>query len=88
MVKRRRCLDDRRVVWIELTEKGNELVKFAPEVAQGLLIAGLEGAFFKQYCWNRQEYEAVCKNIRRSENSAETYSFLGSKFAQEENKDR
>ena len=81
LVKRRRCLDDRRVVWIELTEKGNELVKFAPEVAQGLLVAGLEGAFFKQHCWNRQEYEAVCKNIRRSENSAETNSFLGSKFA-------
>jgi DNA-binding MarR family transcriptional regulator len=43
LVKRRRCLDDRRVVWIELTEKGNELVKSAPEVAQGLLVAGLEG---------------------------------------------
>jgi len=43
LVKRRRCLDDRRVVWIELTEKGNELVRFAPEVAQGLLVAGLEG---------------------------------------------
>jgi hypothetical protein len=26
-----------------LTEKGNELVKSAPEVAQGLLVAGLEG---------------------------------------------
>ncbi|MGP8154254.1 MAG: MarR family winged helix-turn-helix transcriptional regulator [Smithella sp.] len=42
LVKRRRCQDDRRVVWIELTEKGNDLVKSAPEVAQGLLVAGLE----------------------------------------------
>jgi len=41
-VKRRRSKDDRRVVWIELTAKGNDLVKSAPEVAQGLLVAGLE----------------------------------------------
>jgi MarR family transcriptional regulator, organic hydroperoxide resistance regulator len=43
LVKRRRCEDDRRVVWIELTGKGNDLVKSAPEVAQGLLVTGLEG---------------------------------------------
>jgi DNA-binding MarR family transcriptional regulator len=43
LVKRRRSKDDRRVVWIELTEKGNDLVNFAPEVAQGLLVEGLEG---------------------------------------------
>jgi DNA-binding MarR family transcriptional regulator len=42
LVKRRRSEDDRRVVWIELTDKGNELVKSAPEVAQGLLVSGLE----------------------------------------------
>lgn len=42
-VKRRRSKDDRRVVWIELTDKGNALVKSAPEVAQGLLVEGLEG---------------------------------------------
>jgi DNA-binding MarR family transcriptional regulator len=41
-VKRRRSKDDRRVVWVELTAKGNGLVKSAPEVAQGLLVAGLE----------------------------------------------
>jgi DNA-binding MarR family transcriptional regulator len=43
LVQRRRCQDDRRVVWIELTARGNSLVKSAPEVAQGLLVAGLEG---------------------------------------------
>jgi DNA-binding MarR family transcriptional regulator len=42
LVKRRRSKDDRRVVWIELTDKGNSLVKSAPEVAQGLLVSGLE----------------------------------------------
>lgn len=43
LVRRRRSKDDRRVVWIELTDKGNALVKSAPEVAQGLLVEGLEG---------------------------------------------
>lgn len=42
LVKRSRSKDDRRVVWIELTDKGNDLVKSAPEVAQGLLVSGLE----------------------------------------------
>jgi MarR family transcriptional regulator, organic hydroperoxide resistance regulator len=42
LVKRRRSKDDRRVVWIELTGKGNDLIKSAPEVAQGLLVTGLE----------------------------------------------
>jgi DNA-binding MarR family transcriptional regulator len=42
LVKRRRSKDDRRVVWIELTSKGHNLVKSAPEVAQGLLVSGLE----------------------------------------------
>ena len=42
LVKRRRSKSDRRVVWIELTAKGDKLVKSAPEVAQGLLVSGLE----------------------------------------------
>jgi DNA-binding MarR family transcriptional regulator len=42
LVTRRRSKDDRRVVWIELTDKGNDLIKSAPEVAQGLLVSGLE----------------------------------------------
>jgi DNA-binding MarR family transcriptional regulator len=42
LVKRQRSKDDRRVVWVELTAKGNDLLKSAPEVAQGLLVSGLE----------------------------------------------
>lgn len=42
LAKRRRSNHDRRVVWIELTDKGNRLLKSAPEVAQGLLVSGLE----------------------------------------------
>jgi MarR family transcriptional regulator, organic hydroperoxide resistance regulator len=42
LVKRTRSKDDRRMVWIDLTAKGKSLIKNAPEVAQGLLVAGLE----------------------------------------------
>jgi len=41
-LSRRRSDEDRRVVWVELTEKGKGLVSSAPEVAQGLLASGLE----------------------------------------------
>ena len=41
-VKRTRSKNDRRVVWVELTSKGEALVQSAPAVAQGLLVAGLE----------------------------------------------
>jgi len=37
-----RSKKDRRVVHVELTAMGKDLVKKAPEVAQGLLVAGLE----------------------------------------------
>ncbi len=39
---RKRSEGDRRVVWVELTEKGKGLLSSAPEVAQGLLASGLE----------------------------------------------
>lgn len=42
LVKRTRSKDDRRKVFIDLTAKGKSLIKNAPEVAQGLLVAGLE----------------------------------------------
>jgi len=42
MIKRTRSVEDRRVVYVELSDKGKKLVKNAPEVAQGLLIKGLE----------------------------------------------
>jgi MarR family transcriptional regulator, organic hydroperoxide resistance regulator len=42
LIKRTRSQEDRRVVWVALTLKGNKLVDTAPEVAQGLLAMGLE----------------------------------------------
>jgi MarR family transcriptional regulator, organic hydroperoxide resistance regulator len=42
LVVRTRSQEDRRVVEIELTEQGKDLVVQSPEVAQGLLVKGLE----------------------------------------------
>jgi DNA-binding MarR family transcriptional regulator len=42
LVMRTRSKEDRRVVEIELTEQGRELLTKSPEVAQGLLVKGLE----------------------------------------------
>jgi MarR family transcriptional regulator, organic hydroperoxide resistance regulator len=42
MIKRVRINGDRRVVNVELTDAGNELVAKAPQVAQGLLVSGLK----------------------------------------------
>lgn len=42
LIKRTRSKKDRRIVWVELTLKGKKLIASAPEVAQGLLIVGLE----------------------------------------------
>ncbi len=42
LIKKTRSKEDRRVVWVELTPKGKKLVASAPEVAQGLLVMGLE----------------------------------------------
>ncbi len=42
LVIRIRSTEDRRVVRVELTEHGKALVKRSPEVAQGLLVSGLE----------------------------------------------
>lgn len=42
LVKRVRSKNDRRVVEIELTAAGKALVAKAPQVAQGLLVSGLE----------------------------------------------
>lgn len=43
LVSRNRSRDDRRVIWVELTQAGNHLVKSVPEVVQGLFWAKLEG---------------------------------------------
>ena len=42
LVARVRSLTDRRIVHIELTVKGQAVVKKSPEVATGTLVAGLE----------------------------------------------
>ena len=42
LVSRTRSTEDRRVVEIALTGQGKELVEQAPEVAQGILVKGLE----------------------------------------------
>lgn len=42
LVRRVRSTEDRRVVRVELTGHGERLVQKAPEVAQGLLVSGLE----------------------------------------------
>ena len=43
LVSRNRSKDDRRIIWVELTQNGNKLVKTVPEVVQGLMGANLEG---------------------------------------------
>ncbi len=42
LVQRVRSKEDRRVVRVELTASGKDLVRKSPEVAQGLLVSGLE----------------------------------------------
>jgi DNA-binding MarR family transcriptional regulator len=42
LVLRTRSTEDRRVVTVSLTDKGNQLVAKTPEVAQGLLLTGLK----------------------------------------------
>jgi len=47
-VKRDRSVDDRRVVKVQLTAAGKDLLVRAPEVASGLLVNGLETLTFKE----------------------------------------
>ncbi|MBT1073985.1 MarR family winged helix-turn-helix transcriptional regulator [Geobacter grbiciae] len=42
LAQRTRSREDRRVVMVDLTEQGKDLVARSPVVAQGLLVAGLE----------------------------------------------
>lgn len=42
LIKRMRTNEDRRVVKVTLTDAGNAIVAKAPQVAQGVLVAGLE----------------------------------------------
>lgn len=44
LVARSRSKDDRRIIWVELTQAGKDLVTSVPEVIHGLLSARLMGA--------------------------------------------
>ena len=48
LVRRNRSDEDRRVVRVQLTDVGKELLVRAPEVASGLLVNGLETLTFKE----------------------------------------
>jgi DNA-binding MarR family transcriptional regulator len=50
LVTRTRSVEDRRVVAIDLTGKGKDLVARSPEVAQGLLVKGLETINAEKLC--------------------------------------
>lgn len=42
LIKRTRSRKDRRVVHVSLTKEGKEVVQRSPEVAQGMIVSGLE----------------------------------------------
>jgi MarR family transcriptional regulator, organic hydroperoxide resistance regulator len=42
LIKKTRSRTDRRVVYVSLTKTGKEVVGRSPEVAQGMIVAGLE----------------------------------------------
>ena len=42
LIKRTRSRKDRRVVQVSLTKEGKEVVQRSPEVAQGMIVSGLE----------------------------------------------
>jgi DNA-binding MarR family transcriptional regulator len=42
LIKKTRSRKDRRVVHVSLTKAGREVVKRSPEVAQGMIVSGLE----------------------------------------------
>jgi DNA-binding MarR family transcriptional regulator len=59
LVARVRSTEDRRIVRVELTKQGESLVKKAPEVAQGLLVAGLEKIATKELKYIAQGLERM-----------------------------
>ena len=57
LVQRTRSTEDRRVVEIDLTEQGRVVVGQAPEVAQGMLVKGLESL-------SREKFSHVSESMR------------------------
>jgi Transcriptional regulators len=88
LVKRCPSKDDRRVVWIELTAKGNDLVKSAPEVAQGLLVSGLEDISANSLIESDRSMKRLVKTFLATRFSgAERHRCRLSKVAKLENKE-
>ena len=61
LVLRTRSLDDRRIIWVELTQDGNKLVKSVPEVVQGLFGKRLEGISLNNLV---EIDEAICQLVK------------------------
>lgn len=57
LVARTRSHEDRRVVMVDLTTQGKDLVARSPEVAQGLLVAGLEKI-------SREKLETISEGLK------------------------
>lgn len=68
LVRRARSEQDRRVVLIYLTEQGRELVGMSPEVAQSLLVKGLESTAEQKLSNISDGLEHVVKILGAQEN--------------------
>lgn len=67
LVKRRRSKEDRRVVKVELTQNSREIIVNSPQVAQGLLIAGLEELSEKKLATISNSLEELVNILRAQE---------------------
>ena len=67
LVQRTKSNEDRRVVEINLTEQGQALVDRAPEVAQGLLIKGLEALPTEKLAQMSESMREMVKILRAEE---------------------
>jgi len=67
LVQRTKSNEDRRVVEINLTEQGQALVDRAPEVAQGLLIKGLEALPTEKLAHMSESMREMVKILRAEE---------------------
>jgi DNA-binding MarR family transcriptional regulator len=68
LVRRARSEQDRRVVLIDLTDQGRELVGRSPEVAQSLLVKGLESTSEQKLSNLSDGLEHIVKILGAQEN--------------------
>ena len=69
LIERSRKDSDRRIVRITLTQMGRALVKKSPEVAQGLLVAGLETLSLRRLMSLSEGLADLVQNTRRTRTS-------------------